>query len=794
MDALQYALSVHRAGDVNAAAQLYGDIIRKYPREPNALRFLGVIRLQQGRLDEAEALIAKSLKLNDRSADSHYFLGRVFWQKGNTQRANFHLKACIGLDSRHEDATVSLGCIAFDAGQPQAALQYFQQAASNNAVSSQARYNLGKALHALQRYDEALASDDRAITLQPDNAEAIYRRGVTLDALGRHEAALDFFDRALQIRPDLADAHCGRAVALGKLGRLAESLRACESAIAADPASFDAWYNYGVALSRLRRFTDAVAAGDRAIGIDPNSALAHYNRAQALFECKRYAEALAGYERAIVLNPDVAGAYEGRAGVFILSRRYGEAIRDLRRAHELNPQAKFVLGSLVLTLRFLCDWNDIENRSKELVAGIEAGHLVSMPFDLLGLPSPALQRKCAEGYIADKYPAHATPVWRGEPYGHGRVRVAYLSADFRDHPVSYLLRGMIGKHDGTRFETFGLALTPSEPSEMRERMRGAFAKFIDASDRSDAEIAGLLRELEIDIAVDLMGHTRDARTDVFAARAVPIQVNFFGYAGTTGARYIDYLIADRIVIPEDDAVHYTEKVVYLPETFFANDDARAISAESPSRGDEGLPDDAFVFCSFNQSYKITPEIFDCWMRLLRAVEDSVLWLSHFTPETRANIAREAVARGVAAERVVFSRWIAKQEDHLARHRLADLFLDTPVYNAHSTAADALWAGLPVLTCLGTTFAGRVAASLLNAVGLPEMVTHSLADYEALALKLAREPAALADIKAKLARNRTTHPLFDTARFTRHLEAAYIGMWGRQQRGEPPASFAVEPIS
>ncbi len=751
MDALQYALSVHRAGDVNAAAQLYGDIIRKYPREPNALRFLGVIRLQQGRLDEAEALIAKSLKLNDRSADSHYFLGRVFWQKGNTQRANFHLKACIGLDSRHEDATVSLGCIAFDAGQPQAALQYFQQAASNNAVSSQAHYNLGKALHALQRYDEALASYDRAITLQPDNAEAICRRGVTLDALGRHEAALDFFDRALQIRPDFAGAHCGRAVALGKLGRLAESLRACESAIAADPASFDAWYNYGVALSRLRRFTDAVAAGDRAIAIDPNSALAHYNRAQsalahynraqAFFECKRYAEALAGYERAIALNPDLAGAYEGRAGVFILSRRYGEAIRDL-----------------------------------------------------LGLPSPALQRKCAEGYITDKYPAHATPVWRGEPYGHGRVRVAYLSADFRDHPVSYLLRGMIEKHDATRFETFGLALTPSEPSEMRERMRGAFAKFIDASDRSDAEIAGLLRELEIDIAVDLMGHTRDARTDVFAARAVPIQVNFFGYAGTTGARYIDYLIADRIVIPEDDAVHYTEKVVYLPETFFANDDARAISAESPSRGDEGLPDDAFVFCSFNQSYKITPEIFDCWMRLLRAVEDSVLWLSHFTPETRANIAREAVARGVAAERVVFSRWIAKQEDHLARHRLADLFLDTPVYNAHSTAADALWAGLPVLTCLGTTFAGRVAASLLNAVGLPEMVTHSLADYEALALKLAREPAALADIKAKLARNRTTHQLFDTARFTSRLEAAYIGMWGRQQRGEPPASFAVEPIS
>ena len=454
-----------------------------------------------------------------------------------------------------------------------------------------------------------------------------------------------------------------------------------------------------------------------------------------------------------------------------------------------------MLGSLVLARQSLCDWTERDARLSELVAGLQAGRRVAMPFDLLAIgASPALQRACAEGFVADKCPPSNPPLWQGERYAHDRIRIAYLSADFCDHPVSYLVAGMLEKHDRTRLQTYGISLAPRAPSPMSARIERAFENFIHGSERHDSDLAALLRAHEIDIAVDLMGHTRDSRTAIFAARPCPIQVSFVGFAGTMGAAYIDYLIADRIVVPEPDKAHFAEKIVYLPHNFLPNDDTRAIAATTPSRATEGLPERGFVFCSFNQSYKITREIFDCWMRLLHDLEGSVLWLSRSEPDTQAHLTREANARGIASERLVFARWTERQEDHLARHRLADLFLDTPVFNAHSTAADALWSGLPVLTCLGSTFAGRVAGSLLNAVGLPELITQSLAEYESLALRLARDPELHAAIKGKLARNRQTHPLFDTVRFTRHLEAAYTAMRERQQRGEPAASFAVDPIA
>jgi predicted O-linked N-acetylglucosamine transferase (SPINDLY family) len=324
---------------------------------------------------------------------------------------------------------------------------------------------------------------------------------------------------------------------------------------------------------------------------------------------------------------------------------------------------------------------------------------------------------------------------------------------------------------------------------MRDRLSHAFERFIDVRERSDAEIADLLRELEVDIAVDLAGFTGAARTGIFALRPAPVQVNFLGYTGTMGAPYFDYIVADEMVIPEEQRVHYAEKVVYLPDVFQVNDARRRIAESTPARSDVGLAEGAFVFCSFNNSFKIAPPVFERWMRLLRDVDGSVLWLLDGGPEVSANLRREAQARGVDPERLVFARKVP-HEDHLARHRLADLFLDTLPFNAHTTASDALWAGLPVVTCLGTTFAGRVAASLLQAVGLPELITHSLDEYEAMALRLARDPPSLATIKGKLANQRTTFPLFDTDRFRRHLEAAYVAMWERYQRGEVSVAFEV----
>jgi predicted O-linked N-acetylglucosamine transferase (SPINDLY family) len=349
------------------------------------------------------------------------------------------------------------------------------------------------------------------------------------------------------------------------------------------------------------------------------------------------------------------------------------------------------------------------------------------------------------------------------------------------------------RHDRSQFDVVGVSFGPDPDTPMRARLKRAFERFIDVRTLRDRDAAAKLRELEIDIAVDLNGFTDRARTGVFAQRFAPIQVNYLGYPATMGAPYIDYIVADPTIVPHEQREHYAENVVYLPNCYQINDATRRIDERTPARAEAGLPDRGFVFCSFNNNYKITPEIFDVWMRLLRDVDGSVLWLLEGNPPAPSNLRREAARRGIAAERLVFAPKMPLAE-HLARHRLADLFLDTMPWNAHTTASDALWAGLPVLTTIGTTFAGRVAASLLRAVGMDELVTRSLDEYEALALALACDPVRLADVRQRLARNRDTHPLFDTDHGRRTIESAYAEMHARWQRGEPAASFAVAPIA
>jgi predicted O-linked N-acetylglucosamine transferase (SPINDLY family) len=400
------------------------------------------------------------------------------------------------------------------------------------------------------------------------------------------------------------------------------------------------------------------------------------------------------------------------------------------------------------------------------------------------------QLQCARAFVADQgtFPA----LWNAEIYHHDRIRVAYVSADFGDHPVSQLTVGLFEQHDKSRFEITGISFRPHQDSAMQRRLYGAFERFVHVTDKSDWEIADLLRRLEIDIVVDLTGFTQRNRLNVLARRAAPIQVSYLGYAGTMGAGYIDYIIADSIVIPKDHFPFYDEQVVWLPNSYLANDNKHPISGPKPTRSECGLPETAFVFCYFNNPYKITPEMFHVWTSLLKAVSNSILWLGGANPAAQANLRCEAERRDVPAKRLIFAPRLPVFADHLARHQQADLFLDTLPYNAHATARDALWAGVPLVTCLGSTFASRVAGSLLRAVGLDELITHSLEDYEAMALQLAKEPSRLAALKDRLARNRNTHPLFDTKRFARHIEAAFLTMWERYQRGERPEAFTVIP--
>jgi predicted O-linked N-acetylglucosamine transferase (SPINDLY family) len=493
------------------------------------------------------------------------------------------------------------------------------------------------------------------------------------------------------------------------------------------------------------------------------------------------------------LSPDQADALNNRGNLLRELGRNGEAAAAYDRLLQIHPQFRRVLGNRTNAELLACDWRHYPDAPNELAAATRAGEAVDMPFAFLAHSTdPADQLACAANWTRDRYPPAPQPLWTGERYSHDRIRIAYLSADFHYHPMAHLMMRLFETHDRERFEVTALSFGPASDHPIRKRLEAAFDRFEDVSALSDFALAQRVRELEIDIAIDRKGFTQNARTGVFALRPAPIQVNYLAYPGGMGAPYIDYLIADPVIVTPGDERFYMEKVVRLPDTYQATDNQRSIDPKVPSRADCGLPKTGFVFCCFNNNYKILPPLYDVWMRLLKAVPGSVLWLLGKDKGAAANLKREAQARGVSGDRIVFGPY-QEMGAHLARHAQADLFLDTFPFNAHTTASDALWAGLPVLTCRGETFASRVAASVLTAVGMPELITGSFEAYEALALRLATHPAELAALKARLAANRTTTPLFDSDRFRRHYEAALITMHERQMAGLAPEAFDIAPI-
>jgi protein O-GlcNAc transferase len=613
---------------------------------------------------------------------------------------------------------------------------------------------------------------------------ALHRRGAIGEAAARYA-------EVLRADPANADALYYLALISCQHGRFEEGAELACKSLSSDPNQARSHVILGRALHALGLHGDALASFDRAIALAPELAPAHANRADVLSKIGRNAEALDSYDRALALAPDSVVDWMNRGVALIALNRHDEAVASFDRGFALEPdfaQADDFRAPRLLSKLRICDWTNLAAETAELLAMVRAGKPLSLPFAIVAIPSsPAEQLQCARRY-AQEQPAYP-PLWQGEGYAHDRLRVAYLSADFNEHPTAYLTAGLFEQHDKSRFEITALSFGQNDNSPPRRRLEAAFEHFIDVRDNSDHEIAALMRRAEIDIAVDLMGFTKDNRLGVLARRAAPIQVNYLGYPGTMGAPYMDYVLADATVIPEDHDAFYAERVVRLPGAYQINDNRRDISRRAPTRDECGLPQNAFVFCCFNNPQKIMPEIFDIWMRLLRAVNDSVLWLFAGNAKAVANLRLEAEKRGVATERLIFAPR-ASVVDHLARHRLADLCLDTLPYNAHTTASDALWAGLPVLTCLGETFAGRVAASLNKAIGLDALITHTLAEYEALALRLARDPAYLATLKERLIHNRNGSMLFDTQSATRHIETAYQTMADIARRDEKPRSFNI----
>jgi predicted O-linked N-acetylglucosamine transferase (SPINDLY family) len=606
---------------------------------------------------------------------------------------------------------------------PRAAAAASAQALLEAAIQ---HHNAGRMNEAEHIYRDILALDSR-------HADALHLLGVIALQTGRHAVAADLIGQAVAISPNAAMYHSNRAVALKELGRPLEAL----------------------------------ACYDAALRLKPDYVEVHFNRGNVLNVLGRLGEALKSYQAALLIKPDHAGALTQRGNALYDLGRPDYASAFHRRALRVNPHHTGACAELVSCLQQACAWDDIAYWQQELLSRIpeQAAHI--QPFPLLSFDStPAQQLAVARKVIR---PAEALPVQ--PPRGDGKIRLGYLSGDFRDHPVARLIVELIERHDRGRFDVTGYSYGPEDGSPIRQRLVEAFDRFADVRPLSHIDAARLIHRDGIDVLIDLTGHTHGGRPQILAFRPAPVQVNFLGYPGTMGTDFIDYIIADPVCVPPGDEAFFSEKIVRLPDSYQPNDSKRQISPHTPSREAAGLPDQGMVFCCFNNAFKITPAVFALWMRLLSQVPGSVLWLLDANAAAKDNLRREAAKAGIAPERLVFAPRLPLA-DHMARHRLADLFLDTLPYNAHTTASDALWTGLPVLTCRGETFAGRVAASLLTAVGMPELITASLAEYEALALTLANDPSRIAALKQKLAANRDTAPLFDTGRFARNIEAAY----------------------
>jgi protein O-GlcNAc transferase len=595
-------------------------------------------------------------------------------------------------------------------------------------------FEQGVAAHRAGRLDQAEKLYRQVLRADAASFPALHMLGYLKAQQGRYDDAITLLSKAIRRNPTDPAALAHYAHALMAAQRFNEALPAYDRLLAIQPANFEAHYNRGVILSQQKKHEEALVSLDQALKLQPNAAAVHFNRGVVLAELERHREALESYDRVLALDPGYAPVLTNRAMVALS----------------------------------LCDWDRVAQISAEQAV------MLAPPLTFLGISDDkGLQLACASATARTLAPKPVPPMWSGERYAHDRIRLAYVSADFREHAVAFQLAPLIERHDRNRFQVIGISTGFFDESAIRARLVKAFDRFHDFAALNSDDIARRLREMEIDIAIDLGGHTGLSRLQLFSHRPAPVQASWLGYPGTTGAPFIDYLIADATVAPPEDQSFYSEKLVQLPDTYFPTDPQRPIGA-TPSRADEGLPENGFVFCSLNNAWKITRPIFDIWMQLLAEVPQSVLWLKQPPADTRVNLEKEAAARGIAPARLVFAD-NAPLDVHLARHRLADLFLDTLPYNAHATAADALWAGLPVLTCKGNAFAGRVAASLLTAVGMPELVTQSLAEYQTLALALARDPARLKNFRDKLAQNLPTAPLFDADRFRRSIEAAYVKM-------------------
>jgi protein O-GlcNAc transferase len=819
---MQQALAAQRGGSIGEAKRLYALVLSIDPANAAAYGNLAVIAAREGDLANAERLIRQEIKLRPNYAASHNNLGTLLQQQGRPADAAGAHRHAIRLNPNYAQAHLALGNALKAQHRLDEAMQSYLAAvaikpdyaeAHNNigvvlqmqgrldeaasayrkaAAMPEACFNLGVVLHQMRDLDAAEVAYRKVIAGEPDVAVAHNNLGTVLKDQGRLDAAMAAFRQAIDLQADYAEAIYNCATVLQQQDRLEEALAAYGRVLSLQPAYLEAINNAGIVLQQLGRPRDAIDLYRRQVRPIPAHADLYNNLGTALLADGQPAEARGAFEQALSCRQGFPEAAYNLGNALRELGHLDEAIAAWRGALLLRPDYADAFSQLVYHRALACAWDNREAEQAKLLEMVRSGIRVP-PFYLFSTQaSAAEQLRCAEQWVGPfKPPQSALFEHRGRDQSC-RIRLGYLSGDFHEHATARLMAELFERHDRDRFEVCAYSYGSDDGSRMRARLHQAFDRFVDIAALSHRDAASRIHEDKIDILIDLKGYTHRARPAIAAYRPAPVQVSYLGFPATTGADFIDYTLVDRFVVPESQQAFFTEQLVHLPNCYQVNDRKREVAAVRTERSDCGLPERGLVLCCFNNSYKLSPGIFDIWMRLLEAAPGSVLWLLGANALVEANLRGEAEQRAVDPSRLIFAP-VVPPPAHLERHRHADLFLDTVPCNAHTTASDALWCGLPVLTCSGDTFAGRVAGSLLTTIGVPELVTASLEDYERTALALIRAPDRLKALRRKIERERDVNSLFDLPKLTGAIEAAYRQMWRRWLAGEVPAAFAIEDV-
>ena len=792
MELFNQAISLHQQGRLPEARQRYEQWRRMNPAGINALQLLSVCLAQMGELPQALQMLDQAIALAPQQPAFHNNRANMLRLLGRLPEALQSCTRAIQLKPDYAEAYNNRGNVQQELKLTDLALKDYAEAVRLNPGYVEALYNAAVARQSLQQHTQAIAMLQKVLQLNPGLPQALARLAVSFGHLRQYDQAKQALDQALQADPQQAEFLLIAATMATECGHYEEAIAYSERALVQSANQSAALAKLAYAHHVLRNRVKAQHYAEKALQADP------YNTEALLVQGHRSANdgdrnaALAYYLRAVSHDPHSGPAHLFAGQMLLSLKRLEEASLMLEKARRLAPEQSNLLGTLIEVKLMQSDWDDLDRLRTELEQSLHQAHIDTQPLTLCKvLDDPALLRQGAEKWgLATNQRDLPKPKFARRDPRRNKIRVAYFSADFGEHPVSLLMLETLEKHDRERFELFAFAIGPAHNDDINRRVRMCFDRYLEVHDKADADVADMARQIGIDIAIDLTGYTLNNRTGIFAHRAAPVQVNYLGFPGTLGAPFMDYLIADLRVIPEEWQSAYTEQIAYLPDQFMPNDTRRAIHPQAPTRASQQLPEDVFVFCGFNNLSKLTPDVFDSWMRILKACPGSVLWLQGAS-EQAAKLRGLAQARGIAGERLVFASRVPTQAAHLARYALADLFLDTAPYNAHATAMDALWAGLPLLTCMGRSFASRVAGSLLTAAGLPELACQDRAEFERLAIEIASTPGRAQALKAQLADQRAQAPLFDNARFTHNLERLYERMYERHLQSLPPATLLPE---